>query len=343
MPANTLPEKNTNKEQSERKKYKLETGELIEILAKEFSPEKELSPENKQEKQNVIFIPGWVMSSKSSAVKTLTQSFADKSEAKAYAISSRTESEPGSENVLLKEAEAISKFIKEKGLKNIVIAGLSQGGDKAIDLVTILQNDPGINIHGLVLLDSVGLYDQAPESLTANFLKDTMVKTPITKNSFAAGGAVVQGMFREMYKSGITGGLGIKRMRNEVKVMEKINPRLAEVAVPVILMSGKKDPVSNPDRIIPPGEEEKIIEEWKKRDANESNSNYINPREEFLKKIFSKSPYIRAVFPEKFSHHSFSIAFRAKSAADASLYLIKRYERRKKTKNNSASTRKSEN
>ena len=169
------PEKKSeSKEQAERRQCQLETGEKIEILSKEFSP-KETNG-----KQNVVFLPGWKMSPESSATTALGQSFAERSKAKTYVISSRTESEPGTEDVLLKEAEAISKFIKEKGLTDIVLAGHSQGGDKAIDLVTILQNDPEIRVHGLVLLDSMGLYDQAPESLTKNFAKDALINTPVT-------------------------------------------------------------------------------------------------------------------------------------------------------------------
>jgi pimeloyl-ACP methyl ester carboxylesterase len=335
-----LQEKNTDlKEQIERKKYELETGERIEVLSKEFSSK------NDHGEQNVIFFPGWALSSEKSAVATLGQSFADKSKAKAYVISSRTESELGAEDVLLKEAEAISRFIKEKGLTNIILAGHSQGGDKAIDLVTILQNDPEINIHGLVLLDSMGLYDQVPGSLAKNFVKGALLDIPMTMvkkivsnpdvvmRGLSAGYALTQGIFREISKSGITGW--IKRTTNEVKLMAKINPRLAEVAVPIIIMSGSNDTISNPDTIIPPGEEERMIEEWEKKDETIGTSTYIDPREKFLQaNVFPQSPYIRMVTPEKFGHHALPL-LRAESVANASLYLLNRFERRKKTEYNS--------
>ena len=336
QPVGSAPEKKPDakkEESSERRQYQLETGESIEVLAKEFSPHEGGG------EQTVIFLPGWAMSAESSAVTALGQSFAERSKAKAYAITSRTESDPGTEDVLLKEAEAISKFIKEKGLTNVILAGHSQGGDKAIDLTTILQNNPEIQVHGLILLDAVGLYDQTPGSLAKNFAKDALVNTPLTMakkvvsdpqvaaRGLAAGNAVTAGIFREIGKSGIA---GIKRMKDEVKSMAQMNPRLAQIEVPVILMSGTDDPVSNPEKILPPGEEKRMIEEWRKKDEAEGTSTYIDPREKFLQEdIFPESPYIRMVTPEKLGHHGLPL-LRSESVANASLYLLKRYERRKK-------------
>lgn len=335
-------------ESIEKKIYQLETGESIEVTAKEFeySPEKgavvSVETQDKQSEQNVIFLTGWKMSPDSSAVTALGKSFAERSKANAYAISSRTESEPGSEDVLLKEAEAISILIEEKGLTNIVLAGHSEGGDKAIDLVTILQNNPEIHIHGLVLLDSVGLYDQTPKSLAANFTKDALVKTPATMTKklihnpqvavrgLAAGNAVTQGIFRELGKAGVVEGA--KRMVAEVKSMAQMNPRLAGVNVPIVLMSGTEDLASNPDKIIPPGEEERVVAEWEQKDADAGTDTYIDPREKFLQeKVFPNSPYIRMVTPEKLGHHGLPL-LRAESVANASLYLLRRFERRDQIK-----------
>lgn len=327
----SLPKKERTEE---RKRYIVESGETIEILEREFFPES-----GEKGDQNVIFLPGWSMSAESGAVTALGQSFADRSASRAFAISSRMETEPGTEDVLLKEAEAIAAFIKEKGLTNIILAGHSQGGDKAIDLVSLLQNDPTINIQGLVLLDSVGLYDQSLGELTKNFTKDAMVNTPVTmarkiienpkvaSRGIAAGNAITQGIFNNLRKFGISGG--VKRMREEVTSMAETNSRLSGVDIPVIIMSGSRDPVSNPDRIMPPEEEQKIIGEWKLEDE-EKRDPTLRAREQYLQEnTFPKSPYIRMLVPEKLGHHALPL-LRAESIANASLYLLKRYERNKK-------------
>lgn len=318
----------------EKKLYQLETGESVEIISKEF-PYFSSEPSEGQDERNVVFLPGWIMPADSPAVEKLGRAFAERAKGKAFAVTTRTEGTPGTEDPLYKEAQAVSKFIKEKGLKNIILAGHSQGGDKAIDLATILQEDPELHIHGLVLLDSMGLYEQ--DSLATNFAKDSIVSTPATmvknvvKNpgavlqSLRAGNSVVGGIFKEIARSGTE---SLQRMKNEIEVMERKNPRLEQVQVPVILMSGSDDIVSHPDRIIPSGEEERILEEWERKDVEAGTETYIDPREKYLQEsMFPNSPYVRMVAPEKLGNHGLPL-FRSESVANASLYLLKRFERR---------------
>lgn len=321
-------------EATEKKLYQLETGESVEVIAKTF----EYTPsetEKKQPERNVVFLPGWKMDAESAPVDKLGKAFAEKAKGKSFAISTRTEGPPDKEDALYKEAVAISKFIKEKRLTNIVLAGHSQGGDKAIDLAAILQHDPELNIGGLVLLDSVGLYEQTASSLTKDFIKDSMVNTPATmvKNpkvfvpGISAGNSVVTGIFKEVAKSGTE---SLSRMTDEVRAMARQNPRMEQISIPVILISGAEDPVSSPDRIIPPSEEKRLLEEWEKEDEEGGASVNIDPREKFLQEsTFPNSPYVRAVFPEKLSHHGLPL-FRSESVANASLYLLKRFERRER-------------
>jgi pimeloyl-ACP methyl ester carboxylesterase len=291
----------------------------------------------KQGAENVIFLPGWMMTADSSAVTALGQSFAEKSHGKSYVISSITESDLGREDVLLREAEAISKFIEERDLTDVTIAGHSQGGDKAIDLVSIIQNNPGVHIQGLILLDSMGLYEQAPRSLAKEFIKDALANTPMTmikqaisnpevvERGLAAGNAVAHGILKKISVFGID---SLKRMEEDVQSMAKINPRLAEIQVPVIIIYGTKDPISDPNKIMPPGEKEKIINEWKDKDEKTGISSHIDPREKFLQKnVFPKSPYVRMVTPEKLGHHGLPL-IRAESVANCSLYFLKRFQKR---------------
>ncbi len=330
-------------ENVEKKLYRLETGESIEVSAREFEyvPKgtQEVSDPSRenQSKQNVIFLPGWAMAADSKVVERLGKAFAEKSKGSAFSITTRAEQLPGTEDALYREALAIGKFIKEKGLSDVVIAGHSQGGDKAIDLITILQEDPELYVRGLVLLGSVGLYEQTPGVLAKNFVVDSMAKTPITltkklvsnpgavAQGLRASNSIVSGIFKEIARSGTE---SVQRMKDEVSVMAQKNARLNQIRVPVILMSGAEDVVSNPNRIIPPGEEERMIEEWKRKDEAAGTETHIDPREKFLQEnVFPESPYIRMLVPEKLGHHGLPL-FRSESVANASLYLLKRFERR---------------
>jgi hypothetical protein len=60
----------------------------------------------------------------------------------------------------------------------VTLIGYSVGGSKAIDIASILQSDPEIHIKGIVLLASVGLYEQKPIELAKNLLSDSFVRTP---------------------------------------------------------------------------------------------------------------------------------------------------------------------
>lgn len=328
----------------ERKLYQIESGETIEVTAKTFDylpKDAEPTSESRETEQNVVFLPGWKMAADSAAVEKLGTAFAERSRGKAFAVTTRSEEMPAAKDGLYKEAMAISRFIKEKGLTNVVLAGHSQGGDKAIDLATILQQDPELRLKGLLLLDAVGLYEQEPKSLAKDFVRDSLLNTPVTmfkklfKNpgavsqSLKAGNSIVGGIFKEMAKSG---SKSLERMKGEVQTMARQNPRLNQIQVPVILMAGVEDLVSDPGKIIPQGEEERILAEWEQKDAEAGTETFIDPREKFLQEeVFPQSPYIRMVVPEKMGHHGLPL-FRSESVANASLYLLKRFERRSQEK-----------
>src|SRR3972149_1841122 len=65
------------------------------------------------------------------------------------------------------------------GLKEVTPVGLSQGGIKAVNLATLLQEkNPDVRVRGVILLDSVGLYSQDEGELAKNFTKDALINTP---------------------------------------------------------------------------------------------------------------------------------------------------------------------
>lgn len=327
---------------TERKLYSLESGESIELLAREFTnphPKKDLFPdasvESERNDRGIIFVSGWEADADIKAVERLNQAFADNADARVYSVSTRIDKTPAGLETMVKEAEAIGRFIKEKGLKELVLSGLSQGGDKAVNLCALLEQDPNISVKGVSLLDSVGLYEQTPLQLAGGFIKDSIVGTPVavtkhamTKGDFKpmiqalrTGGSVVWGIFREIAASGTK---YLQRFENEVKAMAALNPRLESIKAKVVLVCGKNDPISKPKGLIPEGEEEKIITAWEQSENDPSRKPYIDPREEILKRdVFKRSSHVRLVIPEKLSNHALPL-MRPESVGRVSLYLLKR-------------------
>ncbi len=303
------------------KTYDTEKGP-VEVNWKTFEPSAE---KEKKLAQAVLFLPGWAMTAESKSLEPLSQSFADYAGAPAYVVSTRLERVPDG-GQLNDEAEAIRKFAEDNNLSDVVIAGHSQGGDKAIDLVNLLQNkNPDLKVKGLVLMDSVGLYEQGKVELAAKFAKDSTLDTPnsvvkkmagagkffkgeksFLPRSLKAGADVVFGIIREMGKSGTEYP---KRFLSEVSNMAKFNEKIKDIRVPVVLVHGEDDPISAHEKIAPVDKP--------------------SEREEFLKdNLFKNSPYVKMVVAEKAGHHGVPL-FRSESVARASLYMLERFYRSK--------------
>lgn len=316
-------------EESGSKLYPLESGEQVEVSWHAFSPkETESSVESREDasQPTVVFLPGWSLAAGSESIRELATSFAERTHKPSISITSSSEKR-GGEDYLYSEAQAIAQAIQEKGLTKIVLAGYSQGGDKAINIVELLKEDPGIEIEGVILIDSVGLYEQEPMDFTKKFAKDALINTPtnfvrspnIIGRSMKVSTEILSKMLRDIGKEK-TGYA--QTLKNEVKGMAKANPRLSEISVPIVIVSGADDPISDPEKIMPQEHEDAI------REARTEGEAYADPRETFLKEnVFPHSPYIRMVKPTKLSNHGLPL-FRSDSVAQASLYLLERYKRR---------------
>lgn len=319
--------------------YELESGISVEVDWERFEPKEgaiESTPEKPAEKA-VIFLPGWAVEAGDQSIQRLGQSFAEGSKNETYTVTTRTQEAAGTEDTLYEEARAISQLIKEQGLKEVTLAGHSQGGDKAINVAHILQENPEVKIDGLILIGSVGLYEQEPGTLVKGYTKDSLVDTPktliknlarnpsIVKRGLRAATDILTGIVQEILRSKT---VYPRRLKREIEEMARINPRLSELRMPIILVSGAKDLASRPKKIIPPHEEERIQKEWEKEEESLEEKGFIDPREEFLKEnVFPKSPYIRMVVAEKLGHHGLP-HFRSESVARASTYLLRRFHRR---------------
>jgi hypothetical protein len=80
------------------------------------------------------------------------------------------------------------------------------------------------------------------------------------------------------------------------------------------LINGADDSVSSKEEIAP---------------IKEGAENNIRLREQYLKNnVFKQSPYVRMIVPSREANHGLPF-FRSKSVADASLYLLDRFNREK--------------
>lgn len=153
-----------------KKRYEVE-GTGIQVAWKLFQPKEAAdSQEASERKKAVVFLPGWSITEQAKSIEILCQTFANYSRDAVYAVDTRTEKiVPDS---LTKEAEAVRQFIQERGIENITVVGNSLGGAQAIHLTALLQQNPNINIDGLILLDSLSLYDQTGTKLAVNYTRD---------------------------------------------------------------------------------------------------------------------------------------------------------------------------
>ncbi len=304
------------------KTYETENGP-VEVVWKKFDPNfgAEGSEARKREPLAgaTIFLPGSYLTADSKSIETLNQSFADYAAAPAYAISTRTERPPESD-MFREEAEAIRRFIEEKGLSEVVVSGHSRGGDESIDLTALLrEKNPGINVRGLVLLDSVGLYDQSEAEFARGNMRDSLNslsaagKSIGSKTAFLKRGlrTATDMLFNNLREFGRSKTGYPARARNELQEMAKMNKNIENIDVPVILVHGEEDPISSPKKVAP--------------------VNAPSEREAYLQEnLFKKSPYVRMVVAaaEKAGQHGLPL-FHSESVARGSLYMLERYWREK--------------
>ena len=343
--------------------YRLESGADVEVRSKDFYPqdnEVQLDPN-----RAVIFLPGILMNPGDDIVKNLGQSFAEKSLGKTIVISTKltkgnlSQEDAKKLDLIYEEAKGIKNYIQEKGLTEITLAGWSLGGDKAIDVAELLQDDQDLKIEGVILLSPAGLYDERkPGQLKNKVIKDSL-GTPISLAAELAPGFGVDRTpsYRKKYVRtllrGMSGAYGTAsnlvknfvaspneypgKLQRDFSEMEKKNPRIQEIKAPVVLIVGAKDGVVPLGEIIPFEEEAKIEEERismqnQRLELEKSGGTWIgkkpfNTREKYLKQnLFKKSPFVRMITAEKMGKHGLPV-YRAEDVVNASLGTLERYYR----------------
>ncbi len=326
----SLKNNHRKKTNIEKKKYNLDSGVVVQVTGKTFAPIENQLEKTKTSDVNV-FITGWSVRANDIVIGTLCKEFSDYTGTETLAIDSRAEDIQKYDkriNILYEEALAISKFIEGRGLKNVIIIGHSRGGDKAINVVNILQNNTNIEIKGLVLFDSVGMYNQTSRELIKGFAKDLVLNTPVTlfkkgliKKEARAGIFFVTQFFGHIFSEVVRSNFSYpKRFMREMYEMSEQNPHIKNIQVPVIVVSGRYDPISNPEKLVPPNE--------KRVSENDFLFDYkaggvLEKRRIFLKEFFfKKSLGVYLFAPKKLGHHGL-LFLRPRSVVRASMHALR--------------------
>jgi pimeloyl-ACP methyl ester carboxylesterase len=306
-----------------QEKYEIRDNE-IGLNWKRFLPDNNKSEELNSDSA-ILFLPGWSITEKAESIKPLCQEFANYSKKQTYAVKTRAEKiTPDAMNI---EAEAVSRMIVDKNLKDLTLIGSSLGGVETLHLAGLMADkNPEIKINGVVLLDAMSLYKQEIPALAKNYLKETVnTKKSLDNPPYFSEKDQVREQYKKYVQDGVSEKLKEifrsninypKRTLAQIKDMVKLNPYLSSINVPIVLINGEQDFLSQPEKIVP---------DLENKDYKE--------REQFLKEnIFTSSPYIRMIVPEKMGNHNLAYS-RPESVAHSALYLLERWNRDQEIKN----------
>lgn len=300
----------------------------------------------------IFYLNGWSSDAGDESARRAGQAFADTGGTRVFVID--TKPDRIVPNSLSIESRAVAKFVSETFLdkqdtedteNSAIIVGYSKGGDMAIDTVTSLQGTLGVNVRGLVLLEPVGLYDQGSKKrFVGNFVKDTFVDTPgpLAKRllhgdikplarGLRAGTDVLFSMIREIRRINKDYP---DRISSEISDMINTNTNLDEIGVPVVIVEGINDPVSDPNKTLPGYREldDKTLG-YGKSGPNGQLSNRLshalyNPLRDLALRetLFPKSPHVSLVTGRKLSNHAMPLV-REEQVAITALSRIGRFER----------------
>lgn len=309
------------------KEYETVNGERVTLQWEAIYPEEGKPSQD----EAIIFLPGVALDAHSKSVINSTKDLVNASKLTSYSISTRLEN-PEIENSQSLQAEAIQKFISEKGLKEITLVGNSQGANKAIFVNHELKhNSPDVKIRGLILTSPAGLYNQESPELTKNFFKDSIINTPPTviKDSKVGSMNKIKNTLGRMGRSlriGTDVSIGIgkeiissptqfsKRATRESTEAATRNPYTSEVECPIVIILGENDTAFKIDAFIPKSLHSKDLDSQK-------------VREEYLKVIFPNSSAINVLLGSKDDNHGMYY-IRGKKVPSSGWHSLERIERK---------------
>lgn len=306
-------------------------GAKIQLRWTETSPKES---KNLDPKRGIVFIPAWNWLPEVKIVEDISQKVADNASQKVFTISSKTDRLGPDASPT--EAKGMAQFIAQKGLSEVILVGHSEGGMKAADLAVELQNNyPKIRIDGLVLMDSMGLYDQDPEVLRKNFLGDPKV----AKGEFESTGVtppkggtmqMLYGFWQDIKFFGVKYP---RKLKEEISAMAAANPRLREIKAPVLIVTGDRDYASDHRKYVPQEEIDKRINVGlSDQSLRKQMIERGKARREYLKEeMFPNAENVAMIVISKGAHHAGTTDIRIDQAAYVASKIFERMRRPAKT------------
>ncbi|MBU1000041.1 alpha/beta hydrolase [Patescibacteria group bacterium] len=249
-------------------------GHTVSVFCTEFTPPRFTDEEREKfdPAKAVIFLPGWPWKADKPITYPLPQSLAEGTGAKTFSIYTRVR-EFGPDSLRL-ESAGIAEFLGEQGLNGVTIVGHSEGAIRAVDLAVILQEQcPGIGVNGVVLLNPMGMDKRSRVQLVKDFLFDVFGVSGQEREKAGVDNPkglktqFVQSLLRDIAFAGVRYP---KMLLNQMKNLVNINPYLAEIKAPVVIMVTDRDlvsdlrkylPQSEVESMQPPQTEEELIDE----------------------------------------------------------------------------------
>ena len=220
------------------------------------------------------------------------------------------------------------EFMKHQSVDNVIAVGYSYGGAKATDFIAHCQKETTIKPEALLLLAPVGIQGQSAARLAATFALDTVGETipsilirgnihnkPHNRSekvriTLSTSRDVLKGVLKDVIRHKAIGYPG--RLRQQVKEMTQFNEHLKDIAVPVILLQGKRDRPVGPQGNLKRGQM-----------PNQDPDRLV---EKELKTLFPNSPYAKRILGERDSKHLMTM-FRAPQISRVAKILLDRYKR----------------
>lgn len=288
----------------------------------------------------IVSLLGWTMYPQAEMHEYLHQTLSTYARAPVHAIKARIDnSHPDS---ALFEAAAVKRFIEEMNYGQVNILGTSLGGLLGNRLAEECEKS-GITVQKLVLVDSMGLYDQTLFSLITNygrdlgetqlrvlyrafmksnnpvlrFVKETILSDTLPQPPYINHEEVINmqhwrymrdsvyGLLKDIAKTGIIGYP--RKLAHEIHQMISANESAREITAPVVLIHGIDDYISRPHHIIP--------------DGKGGIENDFEKRQVLLSNLYPRSSDVRIVVAEKFPTHDLSTA-RGKSTGIAIAHFV---------------------
>lgn len=262
-----IPQEKTPAPSLERQVYNF-GGSGVEVNVAQFNPRPSLLTNEGQEtvnpnKKAVVYLMGWPWTAKDEATWAFPAQLAQNLDTTCYSID--TAKAGGDKKALALQGKAIGQFLIDKGVEEVTLVGHSLGAIKAAYTVYELQQSSRVRINALVLADPMGLDKRWTLGLAIDLARDVGIVAPkMRKRGGVKAGeagpaieAVTSAQFVKEFRADLkmiskTGKLGIPLLWSQRKALKSRDPIFSKLGnVPVWVIAGGKDRVSNYKRYLP--------------------------------------------------------------------------------------------